>query len=116
LIVTLKGAAFAPSGAAEALGFGFWASGAGNGCDRIARLMAIDQRKSVPAVIAIIAAIASFFVSAGWGFVLAIIAVIAGILGFLLSASPRRSGGIISIIAIVLGVLAFVVALLKAVF
>ena len=78
--------------------------------------MATDQRKSVPAVVAIIAAIASFFVAPLWSFILAIVAVIGGALGFLAAASPRVSGGIISIIAIVVGVLALIGAIFRAVF
>ena len=48
---------------------------------------------SIPSIIAIIAAIASFPVGALMGFLLAIVAVIFGAIGFILSLSPRVRGG-----------------------
>jgi len=76
----------------------------------------MDARKSMPSILAIIAAIVSlFFAGAIWGFLLAIAAIVLGVIGFLMSAAPRISGGIMSIIAIVMGVIGIIVSLLKAV-
>ena len=76
----------------------------------------MDARRSTPSVIAIIAAIVSFFVEGGWGFLLAVIAIICGVIGFLMAVAPRVKGGLMSIVAIVIGVLGVVVSLLKIVF
>lgn len=78
--------------------------------------MADGQQKSLPAIIAILAAMISYATSCSghWiaGLILAIIAVPAGLVGLVLAASPRVAGGILSIIAIVLGGLGVVVSLL----
>jgi hypothetical protein len=68
------------------------------------------------AIIAIVAAIASFMSGAFWGLILAITAVVAGGLGMLIAVSPRRRGGLLSVGAIILGVIALVRAVLVAVF
>jgi hypothetical protein len=68
------------------------------------------------AIVAIVAAIASFMSGAFWGLILAIVAVVAGGLGMLVAVSPRRRGGLLSLASIILGVIALVRALLVAVF
>ena len=70
---------------------------------------------SSPSIIAIAAAIASFFVSAGSGFLLAIIAIIFGVFGFLLSLAPSVRGGVLSIFSLVLACVAIVAAIIKAI-
>lgn len=76
----------------------------------------MDARKSTPSIVAIIAAVVSFFTGAILGFVLAIGAILLGVWGFVLAASPKLSGGMLSIIAIMLGVVGLVASLLKALF
>ena len=70
---------------------------------------------SLPSIIAIVAAIASFFVGAGWGFILAIVAIIFGLIGALLAVSPNVRGGIVSIFSILAGVIGIVAAIIKLV-
>jgi len=75
------------------------------------------QAKSLASILAIIAAIASFFVHSGvWGVVLAVFAIVLGLVGFAKAASPRVSGGILSLLAVGLGLIAFIFALLRGVF
>ena len=69
---------------------------------------------SIPSLLAIVAAIASFFVSAGHGLFLAIVAIICGIIGLMLSFSPSIRGGIISTLSLILGAIGIIVALIRA--
>jgi hypothetical protein len=71
---------------------------------------------SIPSIIAVICAIASFMVRPGIGFILAIVAIVAGIIGVLLSLSPRVRGGMVSIFSVVAGAIGIVAAVLKLVF
>lgn len=75
-----------------------------------------DPKFSIPAIIAIAAAIGSFFTDAGLGMLLAIVAIVAGLIGVVLALSPRVRGGIISLISILAGLLGVVAAVLKFVF
>lgn len=71
---------------------------------------------SLPSILAIVAAIASFFFGAGLGFLLAVAAIILGAIGMLLAASPSIRGGIISIMSILAGLLGIIVAVFKLLF
>ena len=71
---------------------------------------------SIPSIIAIVCAIASFMFGAALGFTLAIIAIIAGLIGVLLSLSPRVRGGMVSTLSILAGVVGIVAAVFKLVF
>lgn len=75
-----------------------------------------EQKAGTGAILAIIAAFASYALSfsghAIWGLLAALITLPLGIFGLLRAASPRVSGGILSIVALVLGVLAIGVAVL----
>jgi uncharacterized membrane protein HdeD (DUF308 family) len=68
---------------------------------------------SIPSLIAIAAAIASFFVGAGTGFLLALIAIAFGILGVLLSMSPSVRGGFVSILSLIAGAIGILAAIIK---
>ena len=70
---------------------------------------------SIPSIIAIAAAIGSFFAHAGSGFALAIVAIIFGVIGFFLSLAPSVRGGFVSIVSMILACIAVVVAIIKAV-
>jgi len=70
---------------------------------------------SIPSIIAVVAAIASFFVRAGTGFVLAIIAIIFGVIGFMLSLSPSVRGGVLSVLSLVLAVIGIIAAIVRAI-
>jgi len=78
------------------------------------------QVRSTASVVAIICALASFYLSGHhhqlFGFITAIVAIGAGLIGGLRALSPRVSGGILSIIAVVLGVIAILYAILAVVF
>lgn len=69
---------------------------------------------SLPAIIAIGAAIASLFVGALGGFILAIVAIIFGVIGILVSMSPSVRGGFVSILSLMIAGFAIVVAVFKA--
>ena len=73
------------------------------------------QAKSAASILAIVAAIGSFILSArGREFLAlfaAIVAIGAGLLGGMRALSPRVSGGILSIMAVVLGAIAVLVSL-----
>lgn len=74
------------------------------------------QTRSVVSILAIISAIASFFVAhAALKFSLAFAAALLGVVGLAKAASPRVSGGILSITAMVLAGIGLLVALLDAV-
>jgi hypothetical protein len=70
---------------------------------------------SIPSIIAIVAAIASFFVGAGSGFLLAIVAIVSGVLGLILSLSPSIRGGMVSMLSLFLAGLGIVVAIIRAI-
>lgn len=71
---------------------------------------------SIPSIIAIICAIASFFFGAGFGFLLAVIAIVAGVVGVLLSLSPNVRGGMTSIISVIAGAIGIIAAIFKLFF
>lgn len=71
--------------------------------------------KSLVSLVAIAAAIASFFVHSGIaGLLLAIIAIVLGLTGFLVSFLPREKGGVLSLLAMFLGVIGAVCGLIRA--
>jgi len=70
---------------------------------------------SIPSILALVAAIASFFVSAGTGFLLAMVAIVCGALGFILSLSPSIRGGMISVVSLCLAGLGVIVAIIRAI-
>ena len=70
---------------------------------------------SIPSIIAIAAAIASFFVSASAGFLLAMVALAFGVFGLLLSLAPSVRGGLVSMLSLVLASIGIVAAIIKAV-
>lgn len=69
---------------------------------------------SIPSIIAIGAAIASFFAGAGAGFALAIVAIVFGVIGFLLSLAPSVRGGVTSVLSMILACIGIVIAIVKA--
>jgi hypothetical protein len=69
---------------------------------------------SIPSIIALGAAIASFFVGAAAGFILALIAILFGIIGSLLALSPSVRGGMVSVLSITLAGIGILVAVAKA--
>lgn len=68
---------------------------------------------SIPSLLAIAAAIGSFFTGAFWGLILAALAAIFGVIGILLAVSPKTRGGFISIIAVVLSFIGVIAAIIK---
>ena len=71
--------------------------------------------KSLVSLLAIAAAIASFFVHSGIaGILLAIVAIVLGVIGFLISFLPREKGGILSLLAMLLGVIGAICGVIRA--
>jgi len=70
---------------------------------------------TLPSIIAIVAAIASFFVGAFWGFILAVAALVFGAIGVLMAFSSRSRGGIVSTFAVLAGILGLAAAIIKGV-
>ena len=70
---------------------------------------------SIPSIIAIICAVASFPTGAILGLVLAAVAVIFGIIGIALAFSEKVRGGIVSTLAVLGGGLGLMAAIIKAV-
>jgi hypothetical protein len=69
---------------------------------------------SLPSIIALGAAIASFFVSAGAGFILAMVAIGFGVIGFFLAMAPSVRGGLLSIFSLVVACIGIVAAIVRA--
>ena len=70
---------------------------------------------SLASIIAIVEAIASFFVGALGGLFLALIAIVAGIIGVGLALAPSRRGGFASGLAVVGGLMGIGIAVIKAI-
>lgn len=70
---------------------------------------------SIPSIIAIVAAIWSFFAGPAAGFALAMVAIAAGIIGVVLSLSPNVRGGLVSILSLMIGAVAILVAVVRAI-
>jgi hypothetical protein len=70
---------------------------------------------SLPSIIAIAAAVSSFFVGAFGGFALALVGIVFGIIGLLLSLAPSVRGGFISILSLIVAGIGIVIAAIKAI-
>ena len=68
---------------------------------------------SIPSILAIVCAIASFFTGAGLGMLLAILAIVFGAIGVLLALSPSVRGGVMSIFSVLAGVIVIIAAVIK---
>lgn len=73
------------------------------------------QSFSIISILAIVAAVCSFLVGAGLGFLLAAVAIILGLIGVVMSLSPSVRGGMISILSIVAGVIGIIAAIVRLV-
>ena len=70
---------------------------------------------SLPSIISIICAVASFASGAFFGFVLAMVAVLFGAIGFFLAFSSQVRGGMLSTLAVLAGILGLVAAVVKGI-
>lgn len=70
---------------------------------------------SIPSIIAVLAAIGSFFVGAFGGFILAIVAIIFGLFGLMLSMAPTVRGGLVSMLSLGLACIGIIAAVIKAI-
>ena len=75
----------------------------------------IQPQFSIPSLIAIVTAIASLFVGAMGGFILALIAICFGIIGVVMAMSSGVRGGIVSMFSLVLAAIGVLVAVFKAI-
>jgi hypothetical protein len=72
--------------------------------------------RSIASILAIILAIASFFVHSGIiGLVMAIIAIVLGLIGFTMSILPGTRGGVTSMLAVVLGLIGAICGVIRAI-
>lgn len=71
---------------------------------------------SIASILAIVAAISSFVVGAGWGLLLAIAAIILGVIGVAIALLPGVRGGVLSTVSVLLGAIGIVGAILRIVF
>ena len=69
---------------------------------------------SIPAIIALVAAIFSFTTGAFWGLILAVIAIVFGVIGVVFALSPNVRGGFISVMSLLAGGVGVVAAVIKA--
>ncbi len=80
----------------------------------------MNQKTGTFATLAIIAAVASYFLTFSghklFGILAAVVSVPLGVGGFIMAASPRVSGGILSIISILLGIFAIGIAVIAMIF
>jgi hypothetical protein len=70
---------------------------------------------SIPSILAMICAVASFAVGPGKGFFLAILAIIFGGIGLLLAMMPQTRGGIASVVSILVGAIGIIAAVIRMV-
>lgn len=70
---------------------------------------------SLPSILAVVAAIGSFYAGAFFGLVLAVLAILFGVIGIVLALAPSVRGGLASIIAILAGGAGIVAAVIKAI-
>lgn len=68
---------------------------------------------SIPSILAIIAAIASFMVSPGLQLLLSIAAAVLGLIGVIVALMPNVRGGIISLFSLVVGAIGAIVAIIR---
>lgn len=73
-----------------------------------------QSKFSIVSILAVVAAIASFFQGATFGLLLAVAAIFLGILGLVLSLSVRKRGGLVSILSVGAGVIGIIAAIIKA--
>jgi hypothetical protein len=71
---------------------------------------------SMPSLLAIAAAIGSFFVGPGFGLMLAVVAILLGAVGLMLAFAPSVRGGMVSMISVVAGLLGILGAILRFIF
>ena len=70
---------------------------------------------SIPSILAVVAAVASFNVGAFFGLLLAGLAVVLGAIGVVLALSPKTRGGIFSMIGVAGGFIGIIAAVIKAI-
>lgn len=71
---------------------------------------------SFASILAIIAAIGSFTVGAGWGLLLAVVAIVLGVIGVVVALLPGVRGGVLSTISVLIGVVGILGAILRIIF
>ena len=81
----------------------------------------IHYRRSAPqfslvSILAVVAAVASFFVGSGLGVLLAVAAIVLGAIGAIMALMPQTRGGFMSVIAVLAGVIGIVAAILRLFF
>ena len=78
--------------------------------ERLARHEPVEPSFSVPSLLAVVCAVASFAAGPGFGLFLALAAIVLGLVGAGLAMRRRVRGGVVSVISIVAGVIGIVAA------
>ncbi|MCB1129913.1 MAG: hypothetical protein KDN05_02215 [Verrucomicrobiae bacterium] len=68
---------------------------------------------TIPSLLAVLCAIASFFQGATFGLLLAIGAILFGAIGLLLSLSAKKRGGLVSFGSVAMGFIGIIAAIIK---
>lgn len=68
---------------------------------------------SIPSILALIAALASFVVSPGYQLLLSVTAAVLGAIGCVMALLPGVRGGIISMLSLVIGALGLLIAIVR---
>lgn len=71
---------------------------------------------SIASILAIVAAIGSFAVGAGWGLLLAVAAIILGVIGVIIALLPGVRGGLLSSLSVFIGLIGIVGAIFRIIF
>lgn len=71
---------------------------------------------SLVSILAIVAAIGSFFVGSGLGILLAVAAIVLGAIGVIAALMPQTRGGFMSVFAVLAGVIGIIAAVLRLLF
>jgi hypothetical protein len=68
---------------------------------------------SLVSILAIVAAVASFFVGSGLGMLLAVAAIVLGAIGAIMALMPQTRGGVMSVFAVIAGVIGIIAAVMR---
>ncbi len=68
---------------------------------------------SIPSIVAVICAVASFGVGPGAALLLSLAAAILGIIGVVVSLLPNVRGGLISVLSLIMGSIGVIVAIIR---
>ncbi len=68
---------------------------------------------SIASILAVLAAVGSFYAGAIFGLILALVAILFGLVGVIIALSPAKRGGIASTFAVIAGLVGIIAAIIK---